>query len=95
MVHARRDQERCIVLCRYLLDRGHAVCERWRELSKPAGTSRRPDGAGGNTDTFARVVAEKLKAPLGQQVIVDNRTGASGIVGSDIVAKRRPTVTRF
>ena len=49
-----------------------------------------PTGAGGNTDTFARVVAEKLKAPLGQQVIVDNRTGASGIVGSDIVAKAAP-----
>src|SRR5437763_16326776 len=49
-----------------------------------------PTGAGGNTDTFARVVAEKLKAPPGQQVIVDNRTGASGIVGSDIVAKAAP-----
>jgi tripartite-type tricarboxylate transporter receptor subunit TctC len=49
-----------------------------------------PTGAGGNTDTFARVVADKLKVPLGQQVIVDNRTGASGIVGSDIVAKATP-----
>ncbi|MCE9639545.1 MAG: tripartite tricarboxylate transporter substrate binding protein [Betaproteobacteria bacterium] len=49
-----------------------------------------PTGAGGNTDTFARVIAEKLKAPLGQQVIVDNRTGASGIIGSDIVAKAAP-----
>ncbi len=49
-----------------------------------------PTGAGGNTDTFARVVADKLKVPLGQQIIVDNRTGASGIVGSDIVAKAAP-----
>jgi tripartite-type tricarboxylate transporter receptor subunit TctC len=49
-----------------------------------------PTGAGGNTDTFARVMAEKMKAPLGQQVIVDNRTGASGIIGSDIVAKAAP-----
>ena len=49
-----------------------------------------PTGAGGNTDTFARVVADKLKGPLGQQVIVDNRSGASGIVGSDIVAKATP-----
>jgi len=49
-----------------------------------------PTGAGGNTDTFARIVADKLKGQLGQQVIVDNRTGASGIVGSDIVAKAAP-----
>jgi tripartite-type tricarboxylate transporter receptor subunit TctC len=49
-----------------------------------------PTGAGGNTDTFARIVAEKLKTPLGQPVIVDNRGGASGIVGSDIVAKAAP-----
>ena len=49
-----------------------------------------PTGAGGNTDTFARIVADKLKASLGQQIIVDNRSGASGIVGSDIVAKAAP-----
>ena len=49
-----------------------------------------PTGAGGNTDTFARIVADKLKGPLGQQIIVDNRSGASGIVGSDIVAKAVP-----
>ncbi len=49
-----------------------------------------PTGAGGNTDTFARIVADKLKGSLGQQVIVDNRSGASGIVGTDIVAKAAP-----
>src|SRR3954469_3046083 len=49
-----------------------------------------PTGAGGNTDTFARIVADKLKGTLGQQVIVDNRSGASGIVGTDIVAKAVP-----
>jgi len=49
-----------------------------------------PTGAGGNTDTFARIVADKLKGLLGQQIIVDNRSGASGIVGSDIVAKAVP-----
>ena len=49
-----------------------------------------PTGAGGNTDTFARIVAEKLRSPLGQQVIVDNRPGADGIVGTDIVAKASP-----
>ena len=49
-----------------------------------------PTGAGGNTDTFARIIAEKLRVPLGQQVIVDNRPGADGIVGTDIVAKAKP-----
>ena len=49
-----------------------------------------PTGAGGNTDVFARIVAEKLRAPLGQQVIVDNRPGADGIVGSEIVARAAP-----
>jgi tripartite-type tricarboxylate transporter receptor subunit TctC len=49
-----------------------------------------PTGAGGNTDIFARIVAEKLRTPLGQQVIVDNRPGADGIVGSEIVAKATP-----
>jgi hypothetical protein len=49
-----------------------------------------PTGAGGNTDVFARILAEKLRAGLGQQVIVDNRPGADGIVGSEIVAKGAP-----
>lgn len=47
-----------------------------------------PTGAGGLTDILARIVAEKIR--LGQQMIVDNRTGASGVIGSDIVAKAAP-----
>ena len=49
-----------------------------------------PAGAGGVTDILGRVVAAKLTDSLGQQVIVDNRPGASGIVGSQIVAKAPP-----
>jgi tripartite-type tricarboxylate transporter receptor subunit TctC len=49
-----------------------------------------PAGAGGVTDILGRVVASKLSDRLGQQVIVDNRPGASGIVGSQIVAKSAP-----
>lgn len=49
-----------------------------------------PSGAGGITDILARVVAQKLTESLGQQVVVDNRPGASGIVGSQIVAKATP-----
>ncbi len=49
-----------------------------------------PSGAGGVTDILARVVAEKLRGALGQQIVVDNRPGAGGIIGSDIVAKAAP-----
>jgi len=45
---------------------------------------------GGTTDIMARAVAAKLTERVGQQVIVDNRPGASGIIGADIVAKSRP-----
>ena len=49
-----------------------------------------PAGAGGVTDILGRVLASKLTDAMGQQVIVDNRPGASGIVGSQIVAKSAP-----
>ena len=49
-----------------------------------------PTGAGGITDILARAIAQKLGDELGQQVIVDNRPGASGIVGSQIVAAATP-----
>lgn len=46
--------------------------------------------AGGDSDAMARVYAEKLTARLGQQVIVDNRPGASGTIGAAAVAKAQP-----
>jgi tripartite-type tricarboxylate transporter receptor subunit TctC len=46
-----------------------------------------PFGAGGATDVVIRIVANKLPELLGQQVVVDNRTGAGGMIGTDIVAK--------
>jgi tripartite-type tricarboxylate transporter receptor subunit TctC len=49
-----------------------------------------PSGAGGITDILGRVIAPKLTESFGQQVVVDNRPGASGIVGSHIVAKAAP-----
>ena len=49
-----------------------------------------PTGAGGVTDVLGRVVAHKLGENLGQQVVIDNRPGASGIVGSQIVANAPP-----
>lgn len=49
-----------------------------------------PYPAGGGVDTVARVLGVKLSEILGQQVVVDNRPGANGIIGSDITAKAAP-----
>ena len=46
--------------------------------------------AGGSTDIVARLVAQKLGEKLGQQVIVDNRGGAGGTIGTEIAAKATP-----
>ena len=49
-----------------------------------------PFPAGGTTDILARAAAQKLSETLGQQVIVDNRPGAAGNIGSELVAKAPP-----
>src|SRR2546430_9791330 len=49
-----------------------------------------PSPAGGTTDILAREVAQKLTEVLGQAVVVDNRPGAAGNIGSDLVAKSAP-----
>ena len=46
--------------------------------------------AGGGTDAAARGVAPRLGELLGQQVIVENRPGANGIVGAELVAAAAP-----
>jgi tripartite-type tricarboxylate transporter receptor subunit TctC len=49
-----------------------------------------PFGPGGVGDITARVVAQKMTTALGQQVVIDNRPGAGGIVATEIVAKAAP-----
>lgn len=49
-----------------------------------------PYPPGGSTDVTARVLAENLRPLLGQPVIVENRPGAAGNIGADIVAKSAP-----
>src|SRR3546814_16891698 len=46
-----------------------------------------PFGPGTTTDIISRVIGEALAKPLGQAVIVENRAGAGGAIGSDLVAK--------
>src|SRR5437899_5877141 len=49
-----------------------------------------PYPPGGSVDPLARLLAAKLGESLKQQFIVENRTGASGIIGTDYVAKSAP-----
>ena len=46
--------------------------------------------AGGSVDTVARLIGDKLGPRLGQQVVVENKAGAGGVVGADFVARARP-----
>src|SRR5262245_19793593 len=46
--------------------------------------------AGGGQDVVARIVARKLAESLGQQVVVDNRGGASGMIAGEMAAKSAP-----
>ena len=49
-----------------------------------------PWAPGGSTDILGRAIAEQLTKSMGQPVIVDNKAGASGNIGSNIVAKAKP-----
>ena len=49
-----------------------------------------PFAAGGPTDTLARIMAERMRKPLGQPVLVDNTTGAGGTIGTGKVARAAP-----
>jgi tripartite-type tricarboxylate transporter receptor subunit TctC len=49
-----------------------------------------PHAAGGANDTIARVIAQKLGEQLGQNVVVENRVGAGGNIGTVAAAKSRP-----
>lgn len=49
-----------------------------------------PFPPGGGSDTIARIVAQKFSEALGQQVLVDNRAGASGNIAGDMAAKAAP-----
>jgi tripartite-type tricarboxylate transporter receptor subunit TctC len=45
-----------------------------------------PSGAGGSVDTLGRLLSQKLSSSMGQQFVVENRSGSGGVVGTEIVA---------
>ena len=49
-----------------------------------------PQAPGGASDALARIIGQRLAERWGHQVVVDNRTGAGGVIGTDIVAKAAP-----
>jgi tripartite-type tricarboxylate transporter receptor subunit TctC len=72
------------------------LCVAFLALANLAGAQGYPDKAvkiiepyavGGSTDATARLVAKSLSAKIGQPVVVENRAGAGGSLGHDIVAK--------
>jgi tripartite-type tricarboxylate transporter receptor subunit TctC len=54
-----------------------------------------PQAPGGTTDVFARYLAQKLSAKWGQSVVVENKAGAAGVLGTEIVARSAPDGSTF
>jgi tripartite-type tricarboxylate transporter receptor subunit TctC len=77
---------RAIILV-FLLSSGAAFAQPWP--SKPVRIIV-PYAPGGVTDSSARLVAPKIQEAVGQPVIVENRTGAGGVIATDYVAKAAP-----
>src|SRR5207253_5290607 len=49
-----------------------------------------PYPPGGGVDTIARVIGQKLSGALGQQIVIENRTGAGAVIGTRAAAKAPP-----
>ena len=77
----------CLATCAFCLGYGGAVAQSYPERAVRIIS---PFPAGGSVDFVGRLVAAKLPEFLGQQVVVENRSGASGNIGTEIVARAAP-----
>jgi tripartite-type tricarboxylate transporter receptor subunit TctC len=68
---------------------GHSALAQGKFPERPI-TIVVPSAPGGSTDFTARLIAEPLSRALGQPVVVDNKPGASGNIGNQIVARAKP-----
>ena len=80
-------KKHCVVMVALLMVSGIAAAQSWPSRSVRLIS---PFAPGGGADFTSRAIAQKLTASLGQQVIVDNRGGAGGMLGVDLAAKSPP-----
>jgi len=90
-IHARASRSKSIAVCAFALCAtwacGHAAAQAWPQ--RPIRIVV-PFGPGGATDIVARSLGQKFSEAWGQSVVVENRGGAGGIIGTDLVAKATP-----
>jgi tripartite-type tricarboxylate transporter receptor subunit TctC len=84
-----------LILTLLIIAAAHAVCAAQTESGAATWPTKPirfivPFPPGSATDTIARVVAQKLSEALGQQVVIDNRAGASGSIGAEMTARAAP-----
>lgn len=79
----------CVAVVATMIGRELSVAQQAEYPTKPI-RFMVPFPAGGGADIIARLVGQKMTETLGQPLIVDNRPGAAGVIGTDIVAKAAP-----
>ena len=87
--HLRISLARALIFALALCMSGHAAAQASSFPSRPIKIIV-PYPPGGQGDSIGRIVGKKMSEILGQQVLIDNRPGAGGIVGVDLAAKARP-----
>jgi tripartite-type tricarboxylate transporter receptor subunit TctC len=85
-----RPIRRHLILCSLLASLGIAPAALAQDYPSKTITLIVPFSAGGGVDTVARLLAEKLRSTLKQNVIVDNKAGGSGMIGALAVVKAAP-----